>query len=67
MPVFEEAVEIHKDLSIPKKLLRRLKTFVNDKLETDGFSIGNINEDGKTPVNIAKWVEEKFDKMESGK
>ena len=61
MPIFEEAVEIHKDLGIPKKLLRSLKTFVNDKLETDGFSIGNINEDGKTPVNIAKWVEEKLE------
>lgn len=60
MPIFEEAVEVHKDIDIPKKLQCRLKTFINEKLDADGFSIGNLNEDGKTPVKIASWVEEKL-------
>ena len=63
MPVFEEAVSIYKDLGLPKKLKSELKSYINQKLETDGFAIGNINEDGKTPVNVARWVEAKLDKI----
>lgn len=61
MPIFEEAVEIEKDIKISKKLRCRLKNFINEKLCAEGFSIGNIDENGKTPVNIAKWVEEKLE------
>lgn len=63
MPVFEEAVSIYKELGLPKKLRSELKNYINQKLETDGFAIGNINEDGKTPVNVARWVEAKLDKI----
>ena len=63
MPVFEEAVSIYKELGLPKKLRSELKNYINKKLETDGFAIGNINEDGKTPVNVARWVEAKLDKI----
>lgn len=67
MPVFEEAVSIYKELGLPKKLRSQLKSYITQKLETDGFAIGNINEDGKTPVNIASWVEEKFEKASANK
>lgn len=67
MPVFEEAVSIHKELHIPKGLVRKLKNYLNEKLETDGFAIGNPDEDGKYFVKTAEWVNAKIEKMESGK
>lgn len=67
MPVFEEAVSIHKELRIPKGLVRKLKTYLNEKLDSDGFAISNPDDDGKVSVKTAEWVNAKFDKMEQGK
>lgn len=67
MPVFEEAVSIHKELRIPKGIVRELKNYLSKKLDSDGFAIGNPDEDGKYFVKTAEWVNVKFDKMESGK
>lgn len=59
MPAFEEAVSIHKELHIPKKLVCKLKNYINEKLELDGFAISNPDDDGKVYVKTARWVEEK--------
>lgn len=67
MPIFEEAVSIHKELRIPKGLVRKLKNYFNEKLEADGFAIGNPDEEGKYFVKTAEWVNVKFDKREPGK
>lgn len=67
MPIFEEAVSVHKELRIPKGLVRRLKSYFNEKLDADGFAIGNLDEDGKYFVKTAEWVNGKFAKMEPGK
>lgn len=67
MPVFEEAVSIHKELRIPKGLVRKLKNYLNEKLDSDGFAISNPDETGKYFVKTAEWVNAKFDKMEPDK
>ena len=67
MPIFEEALDIHKELCIPKSLKRRIKNYINEKLETDGFAISNPDDEGKVSVKTAGWVNAKFDKMEPGK
>lgn len=67
MPIFEEAVSIRKELRIPKGLVRNLKNYFNEKLEADGFAIGNPDEDGKYFVKTAEWVNVKFDKKEPDK
>ena len=61
MPVFEEAVSLDKDLGIPKKLKSQLKSYINQKLDADGFAISHIDEDGKVSVKTARWIEEKVD------
>lgn len=67
MPVFDEAVSIYKDLRIPKKLKSQLKRYFNQKLDTDGFAISHIDEDGKVFVKTARWVEEKVEKASADK
>lgn len=64
MPIFEEAVDIHKDLRIPKDLKCRLKNYTSEKLETDGFAISNPDDDGKVSIKTARWVEEKISSKE---
>ena len=61
VPVFDEAVSVHKDLCIPKALQHKLKEYTEKKLETEGFAIGRRGADGKIMVKTAKWVEEKLD------
>lgn len=67
VPVFDEAVSVHKDLRIPKALKRKLQEYTEKKLETDGFAIGRRDADGKIRVKTAEWVNAKLDKMEAGK
>ena len=58
VPVFDEAVSVHKDLRIPKELKCKLKEYTEKKLETDGFAIGRRGADGKIIVKTAAWVNE---------
>ena len=59
MPVFEEAVSIYKELGVSKDLKRKLKNFMEKKLETEGFAISHRNEEGKVLVKTAEWVNKK--------
>ena len=59
VPVFDEAVSVHKDLRIPKALKRKLQEYTEKKLETDGFAIGRRDADGKIRVKTAEWVNKK--------
>lgn len=56
MPVFDEIASVYKDLCIPKKLKRQVADYYNKKLDTDGFAIGPMDENGKTMVRTAEWV-----------
>lgn len=61
VPVFDEAVSVHKDLRISKALKRKLKEFTEMKLEADGFAIGRRGADGKIRVKTAVWVNKKME------
>ena len=56
MPVFEEAVSIYKEIGVSKSLKRKLENYMKKKLDTDGFAISHLNEDGKVMVKTAEWV-----------
>ena len=59
VPVFDEAVAVHKELHIPRELKRKLKAYTDKKLETEGFAIGRRGADGKIMVTTAEWVNRK--------
>lgn len=61
VPVFDEAVAVHKDLRISRALKRKLKEYTEKKLEADGFAIGRRDEDGKIRVKTADWVNKKVE------
>ena len=62
MPVFEEAVSIHKELGITKELKCNLKNFMERKLEFEGFAISHRDEEGKVMVRTAEWVNKMAEK-----
>lgn len=61
VPVFDEAVSVHKDLRIPKALKRKLEEYTAKKLEIDGFAIGRRDADGNLRVKTAAWVNKKVE------
>ena len=61
VPVFDEAVSVHKDLRISKALKCELKEYTGKKLEADGFAIGRRGADGKIRVKTAEWVNKKIE------
>lgn len=67
MPVFDEAVSIHKELRIPNRLVSKIKNYLTEKLESDGFAICNPDENGVYFVKTAEWVNAKCDQIGPGK
>ena len=56
MPIFNEVLSPHVEIGLSKKLLRKVKTYMNEKKDADGFEITDIGDDGKIIVRAASWV-----------
>ena len=56
MPIFGEVISEHVKIGLSKKLLRKVKTYMNEKKDSDGFAITGFNDEGKAHITVADWV-----------
>ena len=60
MPIFGEVISEHVKIGLSKKLLHQVKSFMNSKLNTDGFAITGYNDEGDASISVASWVTSKL-------